>query len=126
MAIFSAQVLLVDGILIFNNQEITVDWPDSDTDVDTIPGGAAGISPGPEKCTITANSAIPNTGEDFDFIKAKKNKTELACTVKQLGSSKKVKGTFLCREASIASGVGQHTAYNVRLQSIGTPVPILE
>lgn len=125
MALFMAQTLTVEGVLIFDNQEITVEWPDHFTDVDTIPGGAAGVSPGARKCTITISNALRREGADFNFEDAYQNATELECVVQQIGASKKVKGKFLVREISRGSGVGQPSIQRLRLQSVGE-VPRLE
>lgn len=125
MALFTAQLLYVEGKLIFDNQEITVEWPDVDSDVDTIPGGAQGVSPGADKCTISASNALRREGADFDFETAKINRTELECKVQQIAGSKSVKGKFLVRELSRGGGVGAPSIQSLRLQSVG-PVPKLE
>jgi hypothetical protein len=125
MALFTAQILYVETILITDNTEISVEWPDNDTDVDTIPGGAAGVSPGPDKCIITVSNALRREGADFDFETAKLNRTELECKAQQIGASKSVKGKFLVREITRGGGVGQPSIQSLRLQSVG-PVPKLE
>jgi hypothetical protein len=123
MPVFTAQTLHVEGILIFHNQELSVEYPDNDADVDTVVGGAVGVSPGPDKTIITGTNALPVPGADFDFVLAKHNRTELQCVAQQIGSPKKVAGTFICREVTDGSGTGQQTTQNFRLQSIGTPAP---
>lgn len=125
MALFTAQLLYVEGILLFDNQNISVEWPDADTDVDTIPGGAAGVSPGPDKCSITVTNAIRKEGVDFKFLDAKLNRTEIECKAQRIGDTKAVKGMFLVREYTMSGGVGEATTEQVRLQSVG-PVPKLE
>lgn len=118
MALFTAQIAFADGVLLQDNQECSVTWPDTDTDVDTIPGGAAGVSPGPDKCTIEFTNALRREGADFDFEKAKLQRTELEVKVQQIGSGKSTKGKFLVREISQSSGVGQATIQRLRLQSV--------
>lgn len=122
MALYTAQLAYAESILLADNQECSVEWPDGDTDVDTIPLGASGVSPGPDKCTVTLTNALRREGADFDFVTAKLNRTPIECRIQQIGGSKSTKGTFLVREVSEGSGVGQATVQRLRLQSIG-PVP---
>ncbi len=119
MPLFPAYVVKISGITIFYNTSVSLEWPDNDTDVDTIPGGAQGVAPGADKCTATLENAVPVAGADIDLVKAKKNRTELPCEFRQIGSSKKTAGMFLCRSVTISSGVGQPTMYNATLQSVG-------
>lgn len=124
MALYTAQIMFVDGILLFNNQDISVEWPDADTDVDTVVGGAVGVSPGPDKCSVTITNAIPVPGADYKFEEAKVNRTELQVEIRQIGSSEKIVGTFMTRSATRSSGVGQASVHNVTLQSINkVPIP---
>jgi len=122
MALFTPQLFFAEGILLYDNQNVSMEWPDSDTDVDTIPGGAVGVSTGPDKCSINITNAIRKEGADFDFLSAKLNRTEIECKGQQIGATKSTKGMFLVREYTTSGGVGEATVENVRLQSVG-PVP---
>lgn len=119
MALFPAQIIKIDGVLLFYNTSINVNWPDNDTDVATIPGGMQGVSPGADVCEITLENAQPVEGADYDFISAKLNRTVVQVECQQIGEVKKIAGEFMVREASRSSGQGQATMYNATLKSIG-------
>jgi hypothetical protein len=115
----------IGGILLFENTSLNVEWPDNATDVDTVLGGAAGVSPGPAKCTVTAENVIPVAGTDVDSVSMQLDYSEQQCEFKQVGSTKSVSGTFLIRSNTINSGVGAATTISFTAQSIGV-VPRLE
>lgn len=125
MGQYLADVCFVEGILLYQNQNVNVEWPDSSADVDTIPGGAQGVAPGPQKCRITVQNARPKGGPEVNLMKAWKEGTPLEVKAQQMGTSKKVQGKFIVREYSIGSATGDVPTENATLQSVG-PVPILE
>jgi len=119
MALYSQMYMTVDGILLFENQDLEVDFPDTDTDVDTVLGGAAGVSPGPDKCMITVNDAVKSAGCTINLGKAKRQRTELQVVVGRIGNANQLKGTFLVRSVNFKSGTAQATVQNATFTSIG-------
>lgn len=126
MALYPQMVCWADGILVFQNQEIEVDQPDNDADVDTVAGGRQGVAPGPDVTTISITNAIPKAGADYKWELAKRNRTEVEFKVQQIASSLILKGTFLVRSFTQRGGAGQPVLESINLSSIGTPAPIFE
>lgn len=124
--LYPPMIVWADGILIYQNQSLEIDQPDSDTDVDTVPGGRQGIARGPAVTTITATNAVPKDGADYNWELAKRNAAEIEVKCQQVGSPKVLKGKFLCRSFNQTGGTGQPTLQNITLSSVGTVAPIFE
>lgn len=120
MPLYPQMWVKIDGILIFENQEVTVEFTDTDTDVDTVLGGSAGVSPGPDRCTLSVQNAVKAAGCDINLGKAKRQRTELQIEIGRIGSAATISGTFLCRMVRFGSGTAQATIENAEFTSIGT------
>jgi len=124
--LYPNMVLFADAILIFQNQSLEVDQPDNDADVDTVCGGRQGVAPGPDVTMITATNAVPKSGPDYNWELAKRNRTEIEVKCQQIGSTKMLKGKFLCRSFNQTGGTGAPVLQNITLSSVGTQAPIFE
>jgi hypothetical protein len=119
-------VVFADGILLFQNQTVEVEEPNNDADVDTIPGGRTGVAPGPDVTNVSVTNAVPKAGAEYDWEKRKRERATVELMVQQIGSSKKMKGTFLVRSFSQSSSAGAPVLQNITLSSLGSPAPIFE
>lgn len=122
-SLFPLYVVWIEGILLFHNQGLKISQPDANADVETIPGGVVGVSPGPDKCTIEADNVEPKAGADFDFDKAKAERTELHFKVQQIGSPKSLEGTFIIRSCDRDGQVGGTPKISFMASSLGSPAP---
>lgn len=125
MSLFPAMLIKANGGLEYYNQNIDIDWPDSSSDVDTVPGGAEGVAPGPDKCVITITNAVTHEAAGYDWNAAKIARTKVPVLTKQIGNtSKKLQGDFIVRSFKRAfGGPGQPTIDSITMQSVGSPVP---
>jgi hypothetical protein len=112
----------VGGILLFENQELEVNWPDVDTDVETVLGGSVGVSPGPDKMMLTASNAVKAAGTDINLSEAKKNRTELPVEIGRIGNPSTINATMLVRSVRFSSGTGQQTVENLEMSALA-PIP---
>ncbi len=119
MPLFTAMWMKVGGVLLFDNQDLRVSWPDVDTDVETVLGGVRGVSPGADKMTVSATNAVKAAGTDVNLSAAKKNRTELECEIGRIGNASTIVVTMLCRSVEFSSGTGQPTIESVEFSSIG-------
>jgi len=124
--LYPNMVAVADGILVFQNQSVDIEQPDNDADVDTIPGGRQGVAPGPDVTTIALSNAVPKSGADYNWELAKRNRTEIEMKCQQIGSTKVLKGKFLCRSFTQSSTSGAPVLQTVTLSSVGVPAPIFE
>jgi len=120
MALYTQLIITIEGVLFAENTDAQVEWGDNDQDVDTVVEGAAGVSPGPQKCRISGTNAInPAFGLEVDLVKAKLEYAELNVVVQQIGSTKEINAAFLVRSITISSGTGTATTAAYELQSVG-------
>jgi hypothetical protein len=119
MALYSNCVLYCDGILLANNTTIDTELVSDDQEVMTIPLGWAGLSPSPDKRTVSATNVSPIAGEDYDFEGAKINRTNVELKIQQVGSGKSCVTKGYITSVKRSAGVGQ-TA-NISFDFVGTP-----
>lgn len=120
MALYGQLYAKISGVLLFENQRGEVSWPDNDTDVNTVLGGAAGVSPGPDQCMFSVDNAVKSAESDIDLVAAKLNRTELQIEIGRIGVAATITGTFLCREVRMASGTAEPTIETASFTSLGT------
>lgn len=120
MAVYTQLVIFIEDVLFTENTDAQVEWADNDQDVDTVIQGAAGVSPGPQKCRISGTNAVnPAFGLEVDLVKAKLEYSEVSVVVKQIGSTREINAAFLVRSITISSGTGTATTAAFELQSVG-------
>lgn len=120
MAVYTQLIITIGGVLFTENTDAQVEWADNDQDVDTVVQGAAGVSPGPQKCRISGTNAVnPAFGLEVDLVDNKLGYVELPVQVQQIGSTKEINGQFLCRAVTVSSGTGTATTAAFELQSVG-------
>jgi hypothetical protein len=126
MAIFSPDVIFVDGQLVAKATSISVENPDNDTNVETIVGGVEGPAPGAKQTTISLNEVVPKGGSTFSWEKRWRESATVEIIVQQIGSSEKLSGTFLVASISRSASSGNPVAKDITLKSIGQSPPIVE
>lgn len=118
MALFTAMVLQVNGNTEIYNQSLDIDFPESSTDVDSVTHGPAGVAPGPQRTMVSASNAILASQSRFDWQKAWREYAEIDIRIFQLGSSKSLNGTFICKSVKLGtSGPGAPTLESLALSS---------
>lgn len=119
MALFGNMVVYIDGTLIAHNVTIDTELVGDDQEVDTIPLGHAGITPGPRKRRVTLSSVVPVAGEDFDFEAKMLAATEVEYSLQQIGSGKSCKSRGHITSVPRKAGVGATTTIDAVF--VGTP-----
>lgn len=122
-SLFPLYVCWIEGILLFHNQGLKVSQPDKNAEVETIVGGVVGLSPGPDVTTIEGDNVEPRAGADFDFDKARAERTEVHVKVQQIGSNKSLEGTFIIRSCDRDGSVGGTPKISFTASSLGSPSP---
>lgn len=73
LQVYSKGTLLVNGIVIAELLNFTVDHKSGNNAIHTVEKGFAGISPGSAGVEIKCESAVPRIGVDYDYADAQKN-----------------------------------------------------
>lgn len=127
MSEYTGIVFKTNGKLEFYNQSIDIDHPESDEDVETIPGGDVGVSNGIFRTIITITNVKSFRTETFDYVAARANGTIIDIDARQIGSTKKLKGQFRVRSAKVTnSGPGQTTIEELVLKNAFSPAPYMK
>lgn len=104
--IFTPDVAYIDGKLLAHAQNIKVNLETPDTDVETIPLGYCGKSPGPRKIMATIDGVNP-THPDYNTWKAALQCSEVEMRFVQTMSGFDLKSTGYLQAPSRDSGVGK-------------------
>ena len=100
----------INGKLLAENTSIGTELTGQQQEVDTLVRGFAGISPGPDKRTISFENVIPVSGMEVEVEKYYLNKVELDVRLQQGGSGRKYEGKgFVQPGIKVDSGVGKTT-----------------
>lgn len=101
----------VNGPLLVQEQDVTVDRDTHATQVATVPLGFAGVSPGAAMCEISVTNAVPQAGFEFD---AGPNLASLApADVFVIGpGSKTLKGQVIIHKDNTSHGVNKAAVYS--------------
>jgi hypothetical protein len=65
LGLHTAIYCLVDGMLFTRETSITIEQASNSTDVDTVPLGFSGVTPGSAKATVTIENSLPE--EDMEY-----------------------------------------------------------
>lgn len=107
-----------NGTLFAQNTKVSIEWPDNDQDVETIPLGYAGKSPSPKSIMVTFTNAVPSEGFDVNvaksFIEDERGTLRL-----RLGGGKSLISSGFLRQPKMDAGVGQTTTEDFGFK--GTP-----
>ena len=110
MQIYDQMYAYINGKLLAENTSIGTELTGQQQEVDTLVRGFAGISPGPDKRTISFENVIPVSGMEVEVEKYYLNKVELDVRLQQGGSGRKYEGKgFVQPGIKVDSGVGQTT-----------------
>lgn len=110
MQLYDQMYVSLDGKLLAENTSIGTELTGQQQEVETLVRGFAGISPGPDKRTISFENVIPISGMEFAIEQAYLNKAELSVRLQQGGSGRKYEGKgFVQPGIKIDSGVGKTT-----------------
>lgn len=126
MANYYPCVVYADGILLFENQSVNVEHPESGERVPTIPGGFQGRSSGPKGTNVALRNAVPRAGVDYDFAKRWKEDADLKLRIIHVSSGRELNGDFNVVTCSVGGEVGAPVLEEASLESIGPDAPIFE
>ena len=116
MQIYDQMYAYINGKLLAENTSIGTELTGNQQEVDTLVRGFAGISPGPDKRTISLEYVIPISCMEFEFVMAYLHKAELDVRLQQGGSGRKYEGKgFVQPGIKIDSGVGKTTTLSFSL-----------
>ena len=118
MALYDQIFMFIDTGLAAENTTVDTELSSDVQQVLTIAKGFAGITPSPHVRTITAESVIPVSGFEFDYETAFLNSQEVAITLQQGGSGKKVDSDGYFTNVAVSAGVGRTAT--VSFQFVGT------
>lgn len=110
MAIYDQVYAEWNGTLFAQNTKISVEWPDNDQDVETIPLGYAGTSPSPKKTVVTFANAVPSAGFDVNVAQSFLANEEGTLRLRLGGSGKSLISKGRLRQPKMDAGVGQTTS----------------
>ncbi len=123
MSLYLGMTLWADGILIYQNQTIDVDQPNTNAPVDTIPLGRAGPAPGPDVTMISITNAVPKAGTEYDWAAAKEARTEVEIKVQGIAAPDKLVGKFIVESYKRSAASGAPTTESIEMSSVGSPAP---
>jgi hypothetical protein len=126
MALFTPDVIFVNGALVAKATSISIENPDNDTNVETIVGGVEGPAPGAKQTTVTINEVVPKGGAEFSWESRWRESATVQLLVQQIGSTEKLEGEFLVASVSRSSSSGNPIAKDITLKSVGVKPPIVE
>ena len=110
MQLYDQMYAYINGKLLAENTSIGTELTGQQQEVDTLVRGFAGISPGPDKRTISFENVIPVSGMEVEVEKYYLNKVELDVRLQQGGSGRKYEGKgFVQPGIKVDSGVGKTT-----------------
>ena len=110
MQLYDQMYAYINGKLLAENTSIGTELTGQQQEVDTLVLGFAGISPGPDKRTISFENVIPVSGMEVEVEKYYLNKVELDVRLQQGGSGRKYEGKgFVQPGIKVDSGVGKTT-----------------
>ena len=110
MQLYDQMYAYINGKLLAENTSIGTELTGQQQEVDTLVRGFAGISPGPDKRTISFENVIPVSGMEVEVEKFYLNKVELDVRLQQGGSGRKYEGKgFVQPGIKVDSGVGKTT-----------------
>lgn len=110
MQLYDQVYAYIQGKLLAENTSVGTELTGQQQEVDTLVRGFAGISPGPDKRTISFENVIPVSGMEVEVEKFYLNKVELDVRLQQGGSGRKYEGKgFIQPGIKIDSGVGKTT-----------------
>ena len=127
MSTYTNMNMKAAGALVFQNQDFDIDWPESDQPVTTIPGGNVGTKRGVMTCIITITNAVPYKKDAIDWLKARRDGTEVPIQAWQTGSTKRVADDFIVTSYKLTqSGPNEEPRESVTLRNARSPAPIFE
>ena len=110
MQLYDQMYAYLNGKLLAENTSIGTELTGQQQEVETLVRGFAGISPGPDKRTISFENVIPVSGMEVEVEKYYLNKVELDVRLQQGGSGRKYEGKgFVQPGIKVDSGVGKTT-----------------
>ena len=110
MQLYDQMYAYINGKLLAENTSIGTELTGQQQEVDTLVRGFAGISPGPDKRTISFENVIPVSGMEVEVEKYYLNKVELDVRLQQGGSGRKDEGEGCVQPGiKVDSGVGKTT-----------------
>lgn len=111
--------LYINGKLMVESISVQTGLESDDQKVMTLVKGFAGITPSPDVRTVKVENAVPSTGFEFDFERAKKERwlVEVRLQSGATGKSMTSKGFIL--HVSIEAGVGKQLM--VSFDFVGEP-----
>jgi hypothetical protein len=117
MPIYDLGFVKVNGDLVTENTENDISIESDITRVLTIPKGFSGITPGSPVVVLTMKSAVPITGQEFNF--ARMMVRSIPCELQwQLGASGEqvtLDEAYVVGPVKLASAVGKTTEQDVTL-----------
>jgi hypothetical protein len=117
--IYDQYYLFINGKLMVESISLQTVLESDDQKVMTLVKGFAGITPSPDIRTVKVENAVPSTGFEFDFERAKKERwlVELRLQSGATGKTMTSKGFFL--HVSVEAGVGK--TLTVGFEFVGEP-----
>ena len=119
MALYSNMVVYGGGALLSHNTEVDTTLSADDQDVETIPLGYDGVSPSPEKRTISCTNVVPVSGFEVDLEAKFMAREEIEMKLQQIGSGKSCVSKGTLRSVNMRGGVG--ATMTLSFEFTGTP-----
>lgn len=117
--IYDQMYVFLNGKILAEAVSVQTGLESDDQDVMTLLKGFAGITPSPDIRRVKVDNVVPSSGFEFDFEKAKKERTVVECKLQSGATGKAMTSKGFIRNPSIDSGVGKTTV--VSFEFVGEP-----
>jgi len=127
MSDYTNMVAKLNGVLVYQNQDLKVESPNASQRVTTIPGGDVGNKKGVHRTVISFTNAKPYQPSPINLHKAMQDGTEINADVYQEGSSLHCKGLFTVTSWELGqSGPDGIPTETFTIENARSPAPIFQ
>jgi hypothetical protein len=117
--IYDQIYLYINGSLMAEAISVQTGLESDDQRILTLAKGFSGITPSPDVRTVKVENAVPSTGFEFDFEKAKKERRQIEIRMQSGATGKQCTSKGFLTQVSIDAGVGK--ALMLNFEFVGEP-----